>query len=102
MKRFYKYLNKTTEAAPLAIFRILFGVLMFFSLIRFMANGWVKTLYIEPKFFFSYYGFEWIKPLGIYTYLIFLICMLSCIMITLGYRYRLAILLFFVSFTYIE
>jgi len=102
MKRFYNYLNKTTEAAPLATFRILFGLLMFFSLVRFMANGWVKTLYIEPKFFFSYYGFEWIKPLGVYTYLIFLVCMLSCLMITLGYRYRLGVLLFFVSFTYIE
>ena len=102
MKRFQDYLNRTTEAAPLATFRILFGTIMFVSLVRFVSKGWVKTLYIEPKFFFSYYGLEWIKPLGNFTYLIFLVCALSCVLITIGYRYRIAIILFFISFTYIE
>ncbi|UUC45313.1 HTTM domain-containing protein [Flavobacterium cerinum] len=102
MKRFQEYLNRTTEAAPLATFRILFGTIMFISLVRFVSKGWVKTLYIEPKFFFSYYGFEWVKPVSDFTYLIFLICSLSCLLIAIGYRYRIAIILFFISFTYIE
>jgi hypothetical protein len=102
MKRFQDYLNRTTEAAPLATFRILFGTIMLVSLVRFVSKGWVKTLYIEPKFFFSYYGLEGIKPLGNFTYLIFLVCALSCALITIGYRYRIAIILFFISFTYIE
>lgn len=96
------YINKTTSAAPLAVFRILFGLLMLISIIRFAANGWIEKLYIEPAFFFSYYGFEWVRPLGDWTYLIFIICGASAIFVSLGYHYRAAILTFFLSFTYIE
>ncbi len=97
-----KYLNKTTEAAPLAVFRILFGLMMFISIVRFWLNGWIEKLYLSPKFFFSYYGFEWVKPLGDFTYLIFIVCALAALFIALGYRYRLAAITFFLSFTYIE
>lgn len=97
-----KHINAPTEAAPLAVFRILFGVMMFFSIIRFWSYGWIDKLYLQPKFFFSYYGFEWIKPIGPYTYILFAVCGLSAFFVALGYRYRLAIILFFLSFTYIE
>ncbi|ETN97018.1 HTTM domain-containing protein [Zhouia amylolytica] len=96
------YFNKYREAAPLAVFRIFFGFLMFLSIVRFMGLGWVDKLYIQPKFFFSYYGFEWVKPIGIYTYLIFVFCGLSALAVAFGYKYRLAIISFFLSFTYIE
>ena len=96
------YFRRTTEAAPLSVFRILFGLMMFASIIRFWSYGWIDKLYIQPQFFFSYYGFEWIKPLGIYTYLIFAVCGASTIFIVVGYKYRLAIITFFLSFTYIE
>jgi hypothetical protein len=103
MKQYIKtYLNKQTNAAPLVVFRMLFGLMMCFSIIRFWANGWIDLLYIQPKFRFSYYGFEWIKPLGYYTYIIFAICGLSALCVALGLKYRLAILTFFLSFTYIE
>lgn len=95
-------LRKPTHAAPLAVFRIFFGILMLWSIVRFVAYGWVDKLYISPVFHFSYWGFEWVKPLGIYTYLIFLICGLSSIAVTFGYKYRIAIISFFLSFTYIE
>ena len=52
-------MNKNTEAAPLAVFRIFFGVLLFASIVRFWANGWIAQLYIEPEFHFKYFGFEW-------------------------------------------
>ena len=97
-----KHINAPAEAAPLAVFRILFGVMMVLSIIRFWGYGWIDKLYIQPKFFFSYYGFEWVKPLGPYTYLIFAVCGLSAFFVAIGYRYRLAIILFFLSFTYIE
>lgn len=75
---------------------------MLVSIVRFAANGWIEKLYIEPDFFFSYYGFEWVQPLGEWTYLIFVICGLSAIFISLGYKYRLSMITFFLSFTYIE
>ncbi|MUP46433.1 HTTM domain-containing protein [Gramella sp. BOM4] len=96
------YLNKNTEAAPLAVFRLFFGIMMFASILRFWLNGWIEKLYIAPKFFFSYYGFEWVKPLGNYTYLLFLVCGISALLVAAGYKYRLAIITFFLSFTYIE
>ena len=100
--RFKTYLSQQTNVAPLAVFRMLFGTMMLFSIIRFLANGWIETLYIKPKFHFSYHGFEWIKPLGEYTYIIFFICGLAAVFIALGFKYRLAIIMFFLSFTYIE
>lgn len=96
------YFSKTTHAAPLAVFRILFGILMAGSMIRFAAKGWIREMYIDPVFFFSYSGFEWVKPMGEWTYLIFLVCGLSALFVSLGYKYRIAIISFFLSFTYIE
>lgn len=97
-----KYLNSYTEAAPLAVFRLLFGLMMFASIVRFWLNGWIEKLYILPKFHFSYYGFEWVKPLGNFTYVIFAICGIAALLVAAGYKYRIAIITFFLSFTYIE
>ncbi len=96
------YLKEQTEAAPLALFRILFGIMMFFSIVRFWFNGWIEKLYIEPKFSFSYYGFEWVKPLGDFTYLIFAVCGMAALFVAFGYKYKASIIIFFLSFTYIE
>jgi len=97
-----RYFTQQTKAAPLAAFRIFFGLMMFISIVRFWSYGWIDKLYIQPKFFFSYYGFEFVRPLGQWTYLLFIICGLSALAVTLGYRYRLAIITFLLSFTYIE
>lgn len=96
------YLYKTTHAAPLAIFRIATGGMLFFGMLRFWLNGWIEELYIKPKFFFSFYGFEYIKPLGNYTYLLFAICAVSAIFFAIGLFYKQASILLFASFTYIE
>ena len=97
-----KYLEKTSYSEPLAVFRIGFGILMCYSIIRFWRKGWIETLYLDPIFHFSYYGFEWAKPLGEFTYVLFIICFVSSLFITIGFKYRISIILFFLSFTYIE
>ncbi|MCK0204242.1 HTTM domain-containing protein [Ornithobacterium rhinotracheale] len=96
------YLVQNTSAAPLSVFRMIFGTMMFASIVRFWHNGWIEDFYIKPRFFFSYYGFEWVKPLGIYTYVLFAICALAALGIALGYKYRFSAILFFLSFTYTE
>jgi hypothetical protein len=65
------YFQTYTPAAPLAVFRVAFGLLILASVVRFWAKGWIAELYLQPKFFFPYYGFEFIKPLGVYTYGLF-------------------------------
>lgn len=96
------YLQKTISPAPLAMFRAAFGLLLFAGVVRFWLKGWIDTLYIQPKYFFPFYGFEFIKPLGEHTYLLFFICAISALMVAFGYFYRIASILLFLSFTYIE
>lgn len=73
------------------------------SLLRFWRNGWITQLYVKPTFFFTYQGFEWVRPLG-YTgmHLLFALMALAALFITLGLFYRLATILFFLTFTYVE
>lgn len=77
--------------------------MMLFSTIRFWANGWIESLYVKPRFYFTYMGFEWVKPLGeTGMHLLFLVMGLSAIGIMLGLLYRFSTILFFLSFTYVE
>ncbi len=96
------YLNTYTDAATLAFYRLAFSFMMLLGLIRFALNGWIDKFYIQPSFHFTYYGFSWVKPIGIYTYILFIVCGLSAIFMAIGYKYRLAAITFFLSFTYIE
>ena len=101
IKKIPKYLNSFEDVSPLVMFRILFGFIMLVSLVRFWNNGWIESIYIDPEFHFKYYGFEWVKSLGEFNYLLFIICSLSSICIMIGYKYVYACILFFLSFTYI-
>jgi hypothetical protein len=89
--------------APLAVLRIAFGLIMLISTIRFMAKGWVHEFYIAPRFYFPFYGFAWVKPLGaLGMYAVFGVMVVSSLFILLGFLYRLSISAFFVSFLYVE
>lgn len=96
------YWQQTMPIAPLVVFRIVFALMMLGSMIRFWSKGWIEELYIRPSFFFSYYGFEWVKPIGNYTYILFAICAVAALMVAIGLFYRIASVLLFLSFTYIE
>lgn len=98
-----KYITAQTSIAPLAVFRVLFGFIMLVSTIRFAAMGWIYDLYIRPDFFFTYLGFDWVTPLGeVGMYALFSVMALAALCIMLGYYYRIAIVLFFLTFTYVE
>jgi hypothetical protein len=103
IKRLFNQVERPVNAAPLAMFRILFGGIMLVSIIRFVLNGWVKELYIDPVYYFTFYGFEWVKPLeaaGMYT--LFALMIISAAMVMLGWFYRIAAPLLFLTFTYVE
>ena len=92
-----------TSIAPLVIFRIIFGLMMMASAVRFWAKGWIDTLFIQPANFFHYYGFEWVKPMdemGMYT--VFVLLIISSLFIALGLFYRWATIIYFMLFTYVE
>jgi hypothetical protein len=95
--------NAQEPAAPLAAFRFLFGAIMVLSTLRFMLKGWVYDLYVAPQLFFTYYGFEWIRPLPeTGMYLLFSLLTLAFLGIALGAFYRLSAFTAFMVFTYIE
>ena len=45
-----KYYNNYSQATTLAFFRLAFGLMMVFSIIRFASFGWIDKLYIQPQF----------------------------------------------------
>jgi Vitamin K-dependent gamma-carboxylase len=102
-QRLWGHLQQPIPIAALITFRILFGGMLFASIIRFWLKGWITELYVKPAFFFTYQGFDWVQPWG-YTgmHLLFGLMALAALLITLGLFYRAASILFFLSFTYVE
>ncbi len=101
--QFSQWLHAKTGIAPLVVFRIIFGLMMFAGTVRFWAKGWIDALFIQPDNFFHYYGFEWVKPMGEFgMYTIFVLLLISSLFIALGLFYRWASVIYFILFTYIE
>jgi hypothetical protein len=100
---FSKYCNKNISIAPLVMIRILYGLLMFGSTLRFVMMGWIGDHYIKPVFHFKYYGFEWVTPLDTFgMYLVHILMMIFSLMVVIGAWYRLAAFGLFLTFTYCE
>jgi hypothetical protein len=89
--------------APLAVLRMAFGSIMLVSVVRFLLKGWVHAFYIKPRLHFTFYGFDWVRPLGaVGMYTIFALLIITAVLVTIGLFYRLAITGFFLCFTYVE
>ena len=87
----------------LAFARLTLGALLLASLVRFVARGWVRDFYLTPTYFFSYYGFEWVRPLpGWAMYGVFGALVAAAALVVLGAWYRAASAALFLGFTYVE
>jgi vitamin K-dependent gamma-carboxylase len=90
------------DVASLLCFRVAFGAVMAWEVIRYFSNGWIAADYIEPTFHFKYFGFEWVRPwpaAGMYVH--FAVLGLAALGVALGLAYRLSAAVFFFGFTYI-
>ena len=95
--------NNKVHIAPLAVLRMAFGAITFISIMRFILKGWVADFYITPQFYFTFYGFEWVKPLGpIGMYAVFGFMAVASLLVFLGLFYRFSIVSFFLCFSYVE
>ena len=95
-------LFKPVDSSFLVVFRFGFAVIMLWEVIRYWSNDWIRQFYIEPEFYFKYYGFEWIHPWpGDGMYYHFIALGILAIFIGIGFLYRLSALLFFLGFSYI-
>ena len=101
-RRFMDPLFEEMDASSLVFLRVAFGVIMLVECWRFWSHGWIERHYIEPQFFFKYYGFEWIEPwAGEGMLWHFAALAVLSLLIALGAFYRLAAVLFFFAFSYV-
>lgn len=95
-----QFLFKKIDNAQLVVFRVFYGLLVSAECYGAIATGWVRRTLIEPKFTFSFIGFEWLQPLpgnGMYVY--FALMGTLGILITIGYKYRYSALAFALMWT---
>lgn len=103
MKRLLSAAREPRDAAALAVFRMMFGALMLGAVVRYFQMGWIDELYVQPSFHFTYYGFDWVRPLPQPGMTIVFIALGMCAAaIALGALYRVASAAFFVLFTYVH
>ncbi|MCB0372088.1 MAG: HTTM domain-containing protein [Muricauda sp.] len=94
------FLFKKIDNAQLVVFRIFYGLLVSAECYGAIATGWVRRTLIEPKFTFTFIGFEWLQPLpgnGMYIY--FAIMGTLGLLIAFGYKYRFSSLAFALMWT---
>lgn len=101
--RLLRWLTAPRDIAALAVYRMLIGGLMCVGALRFMSNGWIEKLYVQPDFHFKYWGFAWVQVPGqTGLYLLYSGIALVAFMVAIGALYRVAIIAFWCMFTYAE
>lgn len=96
-------LRAPTDTAGLVVFRMLLGALVTISAIRFLAYGWVDELFVKPTFFFTYWGFSWVRVLPApWMHVVFASIAVLGVFFSAGLFYRLVAPLLFVLFAYVQ
>src|SRR5262245_41157697 len=93
-------LLQPVDISSLAVFRIAFGALMCAAMVRSLALGWVRALYVEPSYHFTWPGLGFIRPWpgwGMYAH--FAALALLAAGVAAGLCYRFCIVAFLLGFT---
>ncbi len=101
--RFGQALFGRVDIAWLAAFRVLYGLALCISMLRFIGYGWVERLFVQPRFFFKYWGFEWVEPLPAPQMHALFWCLAAlALAVSFGFLFRLAAPAFALGITYIQ
>lgn len=102
-ERTLRFLERPVSSAPLASFRVLFGLVMAAATLRFAARGWIAANYLEPAWRFPFEGFGWlpVAPAPL-LYALFALQGLAALSLALGWRSRASAAVFGAVFTYVE
>lgn len=94
---------RPVDAASLAAFRIIFGLLMAASMTRYLLNGWIEQVLVEPTFFFKYPGFAWVPvPDRVGLYALGVTVVLAALGVAAGLLYRLSAVVFLLGFAWFQ
>lgn len=101
-ERWLGQLLAPVDGASLTLFRIGCGAILAWWAWDYLASGRVGYLYVQPRFHFTYYGFDWVQPWsGPWMHVHFLALALLALAIAVGCCYRVTSLLFAAGFTYV-
>ena len=101
-EKIFKKIQQPTDVASMVLFRVGFGIIMFWEISRYFYYGWVEDFYSKPQFHFHYQWFQWIAPLpGDAMYIVFGSMGIFALMIAFGLYYRTASILFFIGYSYV-
>jgi vitamin K-dependent gamma-carboxylase len=91
------------DIASLAAFRIVFGLVMFGGIVRFLFTGWIEAMYGQPRFFFHYPGFDWVEAWSVTgMYVHYGVLAGLALAIAAGAWHRVVTPLFVVGFAYTQ
>jgi vitamin K-dependent gamma-carboxylase-like protein len=94
-------LFEPVDISFLVFFRIVFGGIMLWETYRYFTHGWITRYFVEPAVNFPYYGFSWVKPWpGSGMYVHFFVLGLAAAFVMVGFLYRIAAPVLFLTFTY--
>lgn len=100
--RFVDRLFAPVDASSLGAFRALFGVVMFWEVLRYFAEGRIRRYYLEPRFLFTYELFPFVAPWpGELLYAHFAVMGVAALGIALGVLTRVSIAIFGLGYTYV-
>ncbi|WP_452224042.1 HTTM domain-containing protein [Lacinutrix chionoecetis] len=95
-----KFFFKHIDNSALVVFRIIFGLLCFLETVGSIFTGWITRTLVEPKFTFTFLGFEWLQPLpGNWMYVYYAVMGIFGLLIMVGYKYRISIIMFFLMWS---
>lgn len=97
MKKFASFLFSPLPIDKLAIWRILFGLLICCEAWGSIAVGWIDRVFVSPQFHFHFIGFEFLPVLpGKWQYIPYLLMGVFALSMALGFKYLLSTGLLFI------
>lgn len=102
LRHWFRFLLEPVDAASLAVFRIVFGVMMAWDAVRYVQHGWIEEYFLLPKVHFTYFFFDFVQPWPrpwMYAH-VGLVAVLG-LLVAVGLAYRAAAVLLFLFYTYV-
>lgn len=97
-----QHLTEPISSVPLVFFRVTYGVILLWEVWRYFEFTRIERYYIQPDFFFTYYGFDWVTPVaGNGMFWVFHLLGALAVCLIMGIGYRLITILIWLVFTYI-
>ena len=101
--RILSWMYAPVDGSSMAVFRVLYGGIMFWEMTRYFDHGWIESYYTGKEFYFKYPGFSWVHPWPSLELMEwhFIVMGILGLMIMFGFLYRFAAIAMVPVFSYI-